>query len=246
MRPVRFYVSYRNFSKSSGGCCGIPRGRRKLRHGSSRRNFWHPSPSKSFRLCRHLRTCSKIDRDETEHQNQCSISAQTSFRFVGEVSTNEMDWSTTRVKHKPSSGRSRTKGFPSVFSATSALKYLHLWLCSVAPARLLPLCPVAPAITAAKGACAQETYSNRKGYRSSGLIKDIIVKVFQLADFLLIDADGSEWASRRFPSTERKREFVVGNDWKLNQAARVLCSTSQPFAAVVCNTSHHNIELGTS
>ena len=132
-----------------------------------------------------------------------------------------------------------------------------LWLCSVAPARLLPLCPVAPAITAAKWACAQETYSNRKGYRSSGLIKDIIVKVFQLVDFLLSDADGSEWASRRFPSTERKREFVVGNDWKRSkkqktvenyktQAARVLCSTSQPFAAVVCNTSHHNIELGTS
>jgi hypothetical protein len=85
----------------------------------------------------------------------------------------------------------------------------------------------------------------------------IFVKVYQFVDFLLTDADGPELASRRFPSTERKREFVVGNDWKRSkkqktvenyktQAARVLCSTSQPFAAVVCNTSHHNIELGTS
>ena len=80
-----------------------------------------------------------------------------SFRFVGEVSTNEIDWSTTRVKHTPSSERSRTKGFPSVASATSALEYLHLWLCSVAPAKVLKPLPTSTHIMASSGAHTQRT-----------------------------------------------------------------------------------------
>ena len=95
-----------------------------------------------------------------------------------------------------------------MFMNATVMSGSMLWLCSVAPARLLPLCPVAPAITAARWARAQEAYSNRKGYRRSGLIKDILVKVCQVDAFLLTDADGPEEASRKFPSTERERKTI--------------------------------------
>ena len=95
-----------------------------------------------------------------------------------------------------------------MFMNATVMSGSMLWLCSVAPARLLPLCPVAPAITAGKWARAQEAYSNRKDYRRSGLIKDILVKVCQFAGFLLTDADGPECASQSFPSTERERKTI--------------------------------------